>query len=131
VLSSELAWKLLRDMDFARIWRKEVRELSHGQRRFLEIAMAFLRNPDLLVLDEPAAGMASQERTALAMALREFAGLSGAVLLVEHHLDWIDEVADRVVVMNEGSTIWTGDPTEMRQASVVQDAFLGTSTVHG
>jgi branched-chain amino acid transport system permease protein len=132
VASRELGWALLEEMNLVDApWDTEVRKLAHGQRRFLEIAMAFLREPHAILLDEPAAGMAVHEMDALASHLRRYAAMGGGVVLVEHHLDWLTSLASTVAVMHEGLLIWRGVPDELRDAAIVQEAFLGRGRADG
>lgn len=100
--------------------------LSHGERRQLEIAMALGAEPRLLLLDEPAAGM-SQAETARFTEL--IAGLPPevTVLLIEHDLDVVFELADTVTVLHLGKHLCTGSPEEVRGNAEVQEAYLGSA----
>jgi ABC-type branched-subunit amino acid transport system ATPase component/ABC-type branched-subunit amino acid transport system permease subunit len=105
--------------------QRESRDLSHGQRRFLEIAMAIAREPTVLLLDEPATGLSSEEARLLMNAIAEVVGLGFGVLIVEHHLDIVRQISDEVHVLHLGSTLWSGKPDEMTSSAVVRDAYLG------
>lgn len=98
--------------------------LAHGEQRQLEIAMALAGKPDLLLLDEPMAGMGPEE-SALMTAL--LAGLKGqhSILLVEHDMDAVFALADRITVLVYGRAIATGSPAEIRADPAVRDAYLG------
>jgi ABC-type branched-subunit amino acid transport system ATPase component len=115
------------DVFDARAMRRETRELSHGQLRFLEIAMAIRRMPKVLLLDEPAAGLSPKEIAGLETVTRELADAGVGVLFVEHHLDLVTRLADHVVVLELGRVIWTGRPDQLHQADVVKVAYLGAS----
>jgi branched-chain amino acid transport system ATP-binding protein len=106
-----------------------VHTLSHGQRRLVEIAVALAGRPRLLLLDEPAAGLATADLPHLISCLRTLP--SGvAVLLVEHHQQLVDMVADTVTVLHHGATIAAGTPAEVAAAPAVADVYLGrTGTV--
>jgi ABC-type branched-subunit amino acid transport system ATPase component/ABC-type branched-subunit amino acid transport system permease subunit len=103
----------------------EVRTLSHGQRRFLEIAMAIARHPVLLLLDEPATGLSSEEAALLVRAVDRVAREGVAVLFVEHQLDVVRNVADVVNVMHLGEVLWSGPPDQLADSEAVRDAYLG------
>lgn len=99
-------------------------ELSHGERRQLEIAMALATDPVFLLLDEPMAGMGGEESGAMVSLLK---GLKKdrAILLVEHDMDAVFELADRISVLVYGKLIATGTPDEIRQNERVREAYLG------
>ena len=98
--------------------------LSHGQLRQLEIAMALAANPTVLLLDEPLAGMGPEESGRLALLLRELAR-DHAVMLIEHDMDVVFAVADRMTVMVDGKVLETGTPAAIRASAAVRDAYLG------
>jgi branched-chain amino acid transport system ATP-binding protein len=98
--------------------------LSHGEKRALEIAMALATRPLLLLLDEPMAGMGPAESTEI---VRLLAGLKGrlAIVLVEHDMDAVFALADRITVMVYGRVIATGPPDAIRADAQVRRAYLG------
>ncbi len=98
--------------------------LSHGQKRQLEIAMCLATAPQVLLLDEPLAGMGAEE-TERMLALLEELRPQHAVLLVEHDMDAVFRVADTITVMVNGAVIATGTPSEVRAHPQVQAAYLG------
>ncbi|OHV41346.1 MULTISPECIES: branched-chain amino acid ABC transporter ATP-binding protein/permease [Pseudofrankia] len=100
-------------------------DLSHGQLRFLEIAIAVSRAPRLLLLDEPATGLGPSEIALLTDTVRAVAALGCAVLLVEHHLELVHAVAGRVVVLHLGELLWSGPPDRLGDSDEVRDAYLG------
>lgn len=98
--------------------------LSHGERRQLEVAVALATAPSVLLLDEPAAGMSPADTRAfqdIVLALPP----ELTVLLVEHDLDLVFGVADRVTVLHLGEHLITGDPAQVRASDAVQQAYLG------
>jgi branched-chain amino acid transport system ATP-binding protein len=99
-------------------------ELSHGEQRQLEIAMALASKPRMLLLDEPMAGMGPEESRRLIELLN---GLRGTVtiLLVEHDMDAVFALADRITVLVYGRVIATGTPMEIRGNKDVREAYLG------
>ena len=98
--------------------------LSHGQKRQLEIAMCLATGPRVLLLDEPLAGMGAEE-TERMLSLLESLRSDHALLLVEHDMDAVFRVADRITVMVNGRVIASGTPPEVRANHEVQVAYLG------
>ena len=98
--------------------------LSHGQKRQLEIAMCLATGPQVLLLDEPLAGMGAEE-TERMLGLLAAVKAEHAILLVEHDMDAVFRIADRITVMVNGAVIASGSPTEVRENADVQVAYLG------
>ncbi|MFB6093896.1 MAG: ABC transporter ATP-binding protein [Halanaeroarchaeum sp.] len=98
--------------------------LSHGEKRHLEVAIALAGDPDVLLLDEPNAGVSSESVSAVVDLIEDVA-TDHAVLLVEHNMDVVMEVSDRIVVLHQGSVIADGDPAGIRGDERVQEAYLG------
>ena len=101
-----------------------VGELAHGERRQLEIAMTLATKPKLLLLDEPMAGMSHAESEAVVELLRSLKGRY-TILLVEHDMDAVFALADRITVLVYGRTIASGTPDQIRDDADVRDAYLG------
>ena len=101
-----------------------VANLAHGERRQLELAVAIARKPEILVLDEPMAGMGAQESSRMVGLLKELKG-DYPMLLVEHDMDAVFTLADRVSVLVYGRVIFTGSVDEVRQDPTVRTAYLG------
>jgi len=100
--------------------------LSHGDQRKLEIAMTLAQDPELMLLDEPTAGVAIQEIPELMAVIRSIKEQRRCtILLVEHKMDVVMGLSDRIVVMNDGKVIAEGAPSEVQANSLVQDVYLG------
>jgi len=99
-------------------------DLSHGEQRQLEIAMAIATGPRMLLLDEPMAGMGGEESARMVDILREFKG-SHTILLIEHDMNAVFALADRISVLVYGRCIATGKPEEIRANDEVRQAYLG------
>ena len=98
--------------------------LSHGEQRLLEISMTLAGDPRVLLLDEPLAGMGNEESDSISRLLKDLAR-DHAVLLIEHDMDFVFAVADRMTVMVEGSLLASGAPAAIRADPAVQRAYLG------
>jgi len=98
--------------------------LSHGEQRQLEIAMALAGEPKLLLLDEPMAGMGLEESQRMVAFLRGLKSRCG-MLLIEHDMDAVFALADRITVLVYGRAIFTGTPDEIRRHPEVRQAYLG------
>ena len=99
--------------------------LPLGTQRMLEIARALVADPVLLVLDEPAAGLRHAEKQALGDLLRQLRQQGVTILIVEHDMDFVMKLVDRLVVMNFGRKLMEGDPVAVRRDPQVQAAYLG------
>ncbi len=105
---------------------RDVQDLSYGKRRLLAIARAVAMSPSVLLLDEPAAGLSSTESVELARVVRRLADEWGmAVLVVEHDMNFVMGVCDRVLVLDFGKLIASGSPEEVRSDRAVIAAYLG------
>lgn len=100
--------------------------LSHGDQRILEIAMALGNEPDLLVLDEPTAGMSPEETFATMELISGLARERGlTILFCEHDMDVVFSVAESIMVMHQGRTLIQDEPAAVRSDAAVQEAYLG------
>jgi len=100
--------------------------LAHGDQRTLEIAIALGNEPDLLILDEPTAGMSPEETTATMELIKELADSHGlTILFCEHDMEVVFNIAHSIMVMHQGLTVIQGKPDEVRNSSQVQECYLG------
>ncbi len=117
---------ILELLDLGAVRERPVRELPYGTQKRVELARALAMEPKLLLVDEPSAGMNTQERTELGERLgRLRADLDLTILLIEHHLQLAMGLADRVLVLNFGKPIAQGTPEEVRRHPEVIKAYLG------
>ena len=105
-----------------------VADLSHGERRQLEIAMALAARPRMLLLDEPMAGMGPEESARLVQLLQALKG-EVTVLLIEHDMDAVFALADRISVLVYGRIVATGGPAAIRADAAVREAYLGEGAI--
>ncbi len=103
--------------------------LSHGEQRQLEIAMVLATDAEVLLLDEPLAGMGSEESAQMVTLLNRLKE-TRAILLVEHDMDAVFAVADRITVMVNGQVLESGPPDQIRNSPDVQQAYLGQEGAH-
>jgi branched-chain amino acid transport system ATP-binding protein len=106
-----------------------VSELSYGEQRQLEMAMALAARPTLLLLDAPAAGLSPAERGIVAEVIRALPR-DLTVILIEHDMDLVLSLVDRVTCLNNGRLLVEGAPDEIRANQEVQDVYLGRARRH-
>ena len=100
--------------------------LSHGDQKILEIAIALGNEPELLILDEPTAGMSPEETSATMELIKRLAQMWGlTILFCEHDMDIVFSIAQSIMVMHQGRTLVQGKPEEVRNNPFVQEAYLG------
>jgi branched-chain amino acid transport system ATP-binding protein len=99
--------------------------LSYGEKKRVEMARAFVGNPKLVLLDEPVAGLNNEETAVIAQQIRRLRSAGHTMLLVEHDMALVMEVADQVVVLDSGRCIARGRPGEIRTNPLVLEAYLG------
>ena len=101
-----------------------VSELAYGEKRRLEIGLALATSPSLLLLDEPLAGLSPQERIETVQLLKTISS-GRTMIVIDHDMDAIFELAERVTVLHEGRVLTEGIPDEIKGSLAVQEAYLG------
>ncbi len=119
------AYHLLEQANFLDRKDIEVRNLSHGEQRQLEIVLGLASDPKILLLDEPAAGLSSGESTEMAEFLMKL-DPKLAILLIEHDMDVVFDVASQISVLHFGEILETGTPEQIHSSARVQEIYLGT-----
>lgn len=122
---AESTWRALELTQLAGVADQLAANLSYGQRKYLEIARALALSPELLILDEPAAGLNDTETAALASFLAQLHRDGITLLLVEHDLNLVRTLCQRVLVLASGALVAQGSPDDIWQNPLVQDIYLG------
>ena len=126
LIEEELRETLLAPLRLADVANKPIQTLSYGQRKAVDLARALASRPELLLLDEPVAGLTSQEGMAMAAVIRGVRDRYGcAVLMVEHRMDVVLDTCERIAVMAAGSKIFEGSGAEVQSHPEVRRVYLG------
>lgn len=104
--------------------------LSHGDKKRLEFAITLAGKPRILMLDEPTAGMSAADRKSTTNLLRSLKVQGVTIVMTEHDMDVIFDLADRLMVLNYGTVVSLGDPATVRQDEMVKQVYLGKGTGH-
>jgi len=120
------AWAILQQVGLAERALMPARTLPHGDQRKLELGIILAADPELMLLDEPTAGMAAEQVPELMALIKEIQSDGGkTVILVEHNMNVVMSVSDRITVMHQGQVLAEGTPAEIAANETVQSAYLG------
>lgn len=123
---SDKADALIRQFRLTHVAQQKAGELSYGQQKLVDIAMAFMSDPALVLLDEPCAGVNPSLVGGIRTLLKELnQARRGSFVVIEHNMDFVMELCHRILVMVEGSVLALGTPQEIRANKQVLDAYLG------
>jgi len=118
---------LIEQFRISHVAHKKAGELSYGQQKLVDIAMAFMSEPDLVLLDEPCAGVNPSLVGGISTLLRELNQTrKGSFVVIEHNMDFVMGLCHRIMVMVEGKVLAIGTPEEIRANKQVLDAYLGS-----
>jgi urea transport system ATP-binding protein len=117
--------EVLEAVGLADLAQRSASELAHGQKQWLEIGMMLASNPKVLMLDEPVAGLTEEETERTVTLVRNLRRSDRAIVVVEHDMDFVGRIADRVTVLHEGRTLFEGSMANARADARVVDVYLG------
>jgi branched-chain amino acid transport system permease protein len=123
----EIAERALASVDLGAVADRRSGDLSHGDKKRLDIALALATSPEILLLDEPVAGMSKDEARKTEVLVRNLASAM-TVLIIEHDMEMIMGISDSITVLHQGRVLASGTPHEVRSDPRVQEAYLGGHT---
>lgn len=127
-VGSDDALQVLEEFNLSALGDKQAADISYGDQRRLDLALAMTGNPRVLLLDEPTAGLSFEESKRTARHLRDLANRKGVtVVLVEHDMDVVFSVADKITVLQYGQILAEGEPQAIRRNEAVIRAYLGSA----
>ncbi|WP_418280616.1 ABC transporter ATP-binding protein [Halorubrum sp. DTA98] len=125
--TTEQADALMAELELSEFAETRADALSHGDRRKLEVGLAIAVEPDLMLLDEPTAGMGKEGSVRMVQTIRRIAAERDITLVViEHDIEIVMQISDRITVLNRGEILTEGEPAEIQSDEDVQEAYIGT-----
>ena len=123
----ERAFEIMQDLNIEKMSESYARELSGGQKKLLELGRSLMKNPDILLLDEPLAGVNPKLAEDLLEKIKNLSDQGITILMVEHNIEAVMKISERVVVLAEGKVIAEGTPQTVRSNDKGIEAYLGTA----
>lgn len=123
----EKAIEIMKDLNIGHMADSYARELSGGQKKLLELARAIINKPEILLLDEPLAGVNPKLAEDILSIIKKLSDNGITIIMVEHNIEAVMKISERIVVLAEGSLIADGSPSEIRSDKNVIEAYLGKS----
>jgi len=121
----EKAIEIMKDLNIGHMADSYARELSGGQKKLLELARAIINKPEILLLDEPLAGVNPKLAEDILSIIKKLSDNGITIIMVEHNIEAVMKISERIVVLAEGSLIADGSPSEIRSDKNVIEAYLG------